>query len=615
MRPVQSNAGTYIPGPPRMTRQSSAGGGGSQLFIGQALGNFSSVNAFQTATGQLTNFAPGTTLWITLQMIGSAASTWEVVFACTDGAGYGSAKGFWLVRAGLDSGAQAGELTLISGSGTIVNLPTGSGPLPSYGVISICLMWSAGGLLYYVFNGSAQAGGNPVAETAIDNTCFTVIGGAVGGFNAASTVRVIDVALWNTVASTAQAQAGTYTTGNRFAFPSSVTSPAVVDWNAGRDWNGSAPMSTSLGSSPITFNVDGSPLLYHCDEIRYAMATKYYFDGSINVPTTVGSTPITLRDSYSNVRCLTDSLYVDFEALGNNNLNEDSDNYGVLEANVFVESHDYSSDATVPVIFSANPGAGTGKTVALVEGGQALSGSTPPTTRYGCVIQAVRLPVYLLDGVTSSHSSMLTPTPVQKRLVILGDSIMVGFYVSLFQQQAVVPLLRDDFPTTGTGGVTSHTAGQDSVYNIASTSPLLAQTVAWLAAELNGTIDNWLWIQLGTNDYGSDTCSAAAFGVLYGELLDAIHAASPGTIIYCQTPFQRIAPATEAANAFGNTLGDYRTAIAAAVATRTAFCTLINGAAGNIVPGNMTYMYSDGIHFITAGDQTAKNYIKTTIGY
>lgn len=75
---------------------------------------------------------------------------------------------------------------------------------------------------------------------------------------------------------------------------------------------------------------------------------------------------------------------------------------------------------------------------------------------------------------------------------------------------------------------------------------------------------------IGTNDYGGaggGAGSAANFGSLYGQLLDAIHALNPAVEVFCITPLFRVNE--PAANTFGNVMADYRTAMATAQSTRT----------------------------------------------
>jgi hypothetical protein len=71
--------------------------------------------------------------------------------------------------------------------------------------------------------------------------------------------------------------------------------------------------------------------------------------------------------------------------------------------------------------------------------------------------------------------------------------------------------------------------------------------------------------------------------------------------IYCQTPLVR---SVESANGSGSTLGDYRTQIATAVSSRTAFATLVDGTA--ILT---TADLDDGVHPTTAGHAAYAAYV------
>lgn len=102
----------------------------------------------------------------------------------------------------------------------------------------------------------------------------------------------------------------------------------------------------------------------------------------------------------------------------------------------------------------------------------------------------------------------------------------------------------------------------------------------------------YIWLAIGTNDYGLNAQSAAAFGAKYAQLLDALHSALPNIPIYAQTPLVR---SNESANNFGNTTGDYRTAIGTAVSGR-GWATLVDGT--TILTTNDL---ADGVHPHLAG--------------
>ena len=73
------------------------------------------------------------------------------------------------------------------------------------------------------------------------------------------------------------------------------------------------------------------------------------------------------------------------------------------------------------------------------------------------------------------------------------------------------------------------------------------------------------WIAIGTNDYGKSKATPAQFRKAYEALVDGIHAASPRTVIYAQTPLSRRA---EGPNKLSAALWEYRQAIVDVCAAR-----------------------------------------------
>jgi len=218
--------------------------------------------------------------------------------------------------------------------------------------------------------------------------------------------------------------------------------------------------------------------------------------------------------------------------------------------------------------------------------------------------------------VTLANASMVLPTSVQHTLGSVVDSIGSGFYVTTFLSDAQTILVRKDFPTTGTGIVWCHGAGTESLANIVAQPGGIAATVAAIKASCVGTVSNSILIALGTNDYGAVTQTLATFQANYTAFLNALEAAGiTGLAIYCLSPIQRIAPATEAANGSGWTLPQGRAAIAAAILASNVplDATYLEGAAGAWV--SALDMYTDGIHLTTAGDAAWKASEKTALGY
>ena len=195
--------------------------------------------------------------------------------------------------------------------------------------------------------------------------------------------------------------------------------------------------------------------------------------------------------------------------------------------------------------------------------------------------------------------------PTSSRLLVYGDSIAVGANASVPSRDGWAVLLRNY------RGVSVSTMvegwGFRSLYDDALDAPTRAAFVARLA----GYSPSVIWLAIGTNDYGLNKWSAASFGTAYAALLDDLHTALPSAVIYCQTPILRVAPASEAANGSGSTLGNYRTQIATAQAARSGYCVLVDGTA--ILAAGASYD-ADGIHPTTAGHATYYAAVKAALG-
>jgi lysophospholipase L1-like esterase len=158
------------------------------------------------------------------------------------------------------------------------------------------------------------------------------------------------------------------------------------------------------------------------------------------------------------------------------------------------------------------------------------------------------------------------------------------------------------------GGLAVEGWGYRSLYDDTVDAPTRAAFIAKLVAAYSAL--TVIWLAMGTNDYGLNTQNAANFETRYGALLDDLHAAYPAATIYAQTPIERV---SEVANGSGNTLGDYRAAIANAQATRAGFCTLVNGTdvAFPQQPGDLDV---DGIHPTTAGQAKYATAVRAILG-
>ncbi len=183
-------------------------------------------------------------------------------------------------------------------------------------------------------------------------------------------------------------------------------------------------------------------------------------------------------------------------------------------------------------------------------------------------------------------NTTIIPPDTNKRIVFYGDSIISGVGTSDPPTQSVGILVRNHYINRSLmfEAWASRSLKDDSVMSPISVNQSLID---------NLTLGNptHIWLAIGVNDYGP--WSADNFGIAYGDLIDRLHSALPHTKIIAQT---QIPQATETANGFGNTLGDYRNKIITLSETRP-WITLVNG------PSLLTYPtdYSDTQHPSNSG--------------
>jgi len=205
-----------------------------------------------------------------------------------------------------------------------------------------------------------------------------------------------------------------------------------------------------------------------------------------------------------------------------------------------------------PLVFTANGqkslavsmAAGT-KVVEIVAGLQ----SKPAATVLGSFIDSVSYP----DG-----ASFVVDTSLPSgRILFYGDSITAGGNATNSEYAGYPAIVRN----THGFDVMVEAWGFRSLFEDTSTPELLQA----FAARLASYSPDYLWLAIGTNDYGLEDQSAEDFGTRYTGVLDAFHALAPTVTVICQSPLLR---STETANNFGDTLGDYRAAIQTACQAR-----------------------------------------------
>ncbi len=361
--------------------------------------------------------------------------------------------------------------------------------------------------------------------------------------------QIVAVAVQPVEASAAQAQALTCPTGNRFVLAAGATSGATYDFNASRDWNGAASTITSHGTTPITYAVAGSPTLTRLDEMRFDMtlaACPWVQDSTLAIPRTdVNGASHMVRSPFAGFAARTDAPAVTVEAWS---WLSGGDNQAVtmkLTASVngaYAGALPLTDDGAVwpgqaqyrqaiPVAQSA----GAGATVLVRAGLGNLKGLALPYTPGGVLVDAIRLPVYLADGVTSANSSMLTaPTSAAHVLVVVGDDAFGGGYnASVPGHTDAIALLRAAGPGSGTGSVVSGSFSPETFADFIS-SPYAAAYQAAIAAALNRATSTAVCVfGLGANDYAMATMTPTAMAAAYTTLLQSLHAAAPAATRSC----------------------------------------------------------------------------------
>lgn len=241
---------------------------------------------------------------------------------------------------------------------------------------------------------------------------------------------------------------------------------------------------------------------------------------------------------------------------------------------------------------------GSTKTIKIVTSLQSFPNDEPYAQ--GSYIDSV----VLKDWFATPTYTLIPPSDAYK-LIVYGDSITVGAFASSPARNAPAVLVRWLW---GDRNVMVEGHGFRALYDDASDATARTN----FANRLAGYNAQYLWLAIGTNDYGASAdWSAANFGTAYADLLDKIHTAAPDLQIFCQSPIQRIAPAGETANGFGNTLDDYRSQISTAVSTRTSYCTYVNGASGGVVSN--AGIDTDGIHINNVGAGQYAEKIRRTV--
>ncbi len=286
---------------------------------------------------------------------------------------------------------------------------------------------------------------------------------------------------------------------------------------------------------------------------------------------------------------------------------------GVTQLTVFVANDlftSFSSDCACSVyvdgawLASQDPTAqGVAGFVYLLDGSPHVVEIVSPYQQYDSSTPGQILGGFIYRVTVAGGEMAVLPNPtVPKRLSVYGDSISCGALATPDSKSGWLQLLRQTFPgrisLEAWGGRSLwDDSGAPGGYGFPSLSALATRLIdLGFSAP---TVE--IYDAMGANDWDASRWSAASFGSGCATLYDAIHSAAPSINVFAQTPIITNLEATT--NTYGETIGDYRSAKAAA-ATGRSWVTLVDG------PSLMSAanLSADGLHPTTAGHaQLASN--------
>ncbi|HSL43190.1 MAG TPA: SGNH/GDSL hydrolase family protein [Anaerolineales bacterium] len=170
--------------------------------------------------------------------------------------------------------------------------------------------------------------------------------------------------------------------------------------------------------------------------------------------------------------------------------------------------------------------------------------------------------VFIREITFDRPAMAIQPSP--PRILIYGDSLATGGNVDHPSAEAWPVLLRQHH------SVIVEAYGYRTLYDDASAPEKRSE----FTSRISALSLEYVWLAMGTNDYGLEVWSAREFGEAYAATLDAIHSLNPQARVFAQSPILR---AEEPANFFGNDLNDYRQQIADACMARSAWCVFVDG--------------------------------------
>lgn len=231
-------------------------------------------------------------------------------------------------------------------------------------------------------------------------------------------------------------------------------------------------------------------------------------------------------------------------------------------------------------------------TLALPRGAKVIEVIAGPQSKPGATVLGS-----FIEELSFSRPAPQDLTQAVERVFVYGDSITAGDGAEPgAQRDAFVPKLRGLIGADVLADAWGWRALHDDCADASARGNFAARLAGWAPTRVV--------LFIGTNDYTLAHWSAAEFGAAYGATLDAIRAVLPLVPIDCLSPIPRT---SETANAFGDTTGAYRSAIATACAAR-AWASYHDGMT-IVSPANL----ADGVHPNDAGHGEISAYLTSIL--
>lgn len=475
------------------------------------------------------------------------------------------------------------RVTLPGGSGDLTFADSSSSARLQKGLNCVAVTHVSGGDIKVSVNG-----GRPFSASATyvaPSSATHYLGRSHAG-NEASSVRVIQVAAISESATDLELRKWSNSVHelDNGRLNSEVTGHASLIWDVhfGDDWDGvSSTAASSGGSGSNTFTATG----------------------------TIGQTTIGAQDVYS----YPPSVLADTETPSETSGHYECDSWATLSLTTDSTSFDWSGRHTSTGAYAHVYDVGLDVDGAYSEsvyassprniytelarvGFTGLSSASKTLTAYpgthkdnaGEVEGLFHAGQFRVDA--GATVSLVSPSAPTNRLVVVGDSIVSGIDAVPASQHCFATQLRRS--QSSDWNITFDSSRSRALHSFSGDLNGLGNDIA---ARCNGTAQNVVLWELGTNDYGDDQ-TASSYQTNLETVLDAINAADTSIEVLLLTLLTRDEEGV--ANGAGDTPEDFRTAQSNVQAARSSWVTLIDGPASVTHPTNF---HSDGLHPNNAG--------------